>query len=279
MRNNKVFKSTDIYADNLDELIESAIRNIHKTGEVVETRADKATQAYNINYILKNPKNRLHTLREGAIRYLCRELIAYFKGSLKADDGLIYASKFWRTLADDNGYINSNYGYYVFHEPISYSNNQYQWVIDCITKNRHTRRALININNINHKTDTKDFPCTVGILFYIKDNMLFSEVLSRSTDVITGLPYDMGFFSFIHELVYTDLIEKGIENLSLGYSIMKTTFTQVYEKTEHKASEVLNAQYKNLKMPSITSASETINDIINNTKNSEIIRWIYENAK
>ncbi|HFT3113308.1 TPA: thymidylate synthase, partial [Salmonella enterica subsp. enterica serovar Paratyphi B] len=267
------------YADNLDELIESAIRNIHKTGEVVETRAGKATQAYNINYILKNPKNRLHTLREGAIRYLCRELIAYFKGSLKADDGLIYASKFWRTLADDNGYINSNYGYYVFHEPISYSNNQYQWVIDCITKNRHTRRALININNINHKTDTKDFPCTVGILFYIKDNMLFSEVLSRSTDVITGLPYDMGFFSFIHELVYTDLIEKGIENLSLGYSIMKTTFTQLYEKTEHKASEVLNAQYKNLKMPSITSASETINDIINNTKNSEIIRWIYENEK
>ncbi|EHL3456918.1 thymidylate synthase [Salmonella enterica] len=279
MINKGSFRSFDIFAENMDELVEIAIGHIHRVGEIVDTRAGKALQAYNINYILKKPNKRLHTVRKGAIKYLCRELIAYFNGSLKVDDGLTHASVFWKKLADENGYINSNYGYYFFHEKIDSYINQYQWVIYCLTKNRHSRRAIININNTHHKSETKDFPCTVGIIFYIKNDTLFCEVLSRSTDVITGLPYDMGFFSFIHELIYIDLIEKGIKNLSLGYTIMKTTFTQIYEHTAHKAQEALSMNYRDIEMPCISSALMTYNDIMQQTQNSEIIQWIYENAK
>ena len=104
------------------------------------------------------------------------------------------ASKFWASLADENGNINSNYGYYVFHEKIDKYTNQYNWAKCVLLKNKDTRRAIININQVRHKSDTKDFPCTVSIQFYIKDNELYCETNSRSTDIITGLPYDMGVF-------------------------------------------------------------------------------------
>src|SRR5262249_28419954 len=158
-------------------------------------------------YILTDPRNRLHLSRSGAVRYLCRELQAYFSGSLCVADGLGQASSFWETLKDANGNINSNYGYYVFYEPVDGHESQYNSVINRITENQDTRRAIININQTYHKSDTRDFPCTIAIQFYIRRAHLICEVSARSTDVVTGLPYDMGFFSFLHELVFCDLRE------------------------------------------------------------------------
>ncbi|WP_108883888.1 thymidylate synthase [Orientia tsutsugamushi] len=93
-------------------------------------------------------------------RYLCRELLAFFKGSLKVHDGLSNASKFWEKIADKNGKINSNYGHYVFHIQLPEANNQtqYDWVVSCFREDLDTRQALVNISQINHKTsDILDF--------------------------------------------------------------------------------------------------------------------------
>ncbi|CEF28994.1 Thymidylate synthase (fragment) [Xenorhabdus nematophila str. Websteri] len=61
-------------------------------------------------------------------------------------------------MIDENGNINSNYGYYVFYEPIELYLNQYNWVISVLKKNKDSRRAIININQSYHKSETKDFP-------------------------------------------------------------------------------------------------------------------------
>lgn len=271
-----------IAADSVDELVKNGIYHILSEGERISSRAGEALQAYGVNYLLKQPINRLHTTRPGAIRYLTREFIAYFKGSLKAEDGLTKASKFWLSLTDENGNINSNYGYYVFYEPVEEHGNQYNWVKHVIMANRDTRRAIINVNQNYHKSDTKDFPCTIGIQFYIKNNILHCETTSRSTDVITGLPYDMGFFSFIHELMWKDLCESGMTNLELGTTAMKTTFTQIYNKTLQKAHEVIENQLtgkSDERMPLIDSAKETLFDILNGEQNTSIIKWIHSHAE
>jgi len=248
----------------------------------ISSRAGNALQAYGVNYILKNPKNRLHNLRRGAIKYLCREFLAYFSGSLKAEEGLAKASKFWMSLVDENGKINSNYGYYVFHETVEGYGNQYSWVKSVLLKNSDSRRAIININQNYHKSDTKDFPCTIAMQFYIKNNILNCETISRSTDVITGLPYDMGFFSFIHELMWKDLAESGMSDLRLGKTVMKTTFTQIYDKTWQKANEVMEKNEEGnitSSMPEIFSAKDTLKDIFSDTAETEIINWIKNNAE
>ncbi|EGV7467158.1 thymidylate synthase [Salmonella enterica] len=271
-----------IAADSVDELVKSGVYHILSEGEKISSRAGDAQQAYGVNYLLKKPMNRLHTTRPGAIRYLAREFVAYFKGSLKAEDGLAKASKFWMSLTDENGNINSNYGYYVFYEPVEGHGNQYNWVKNVIMANRDTRRAIININQSYHKSDTKDFPCTVGIQFYIKNDVLHCETTSRSTDVITGLPYDMGFFSFIHELMWKDLRESGMTDLELGTTVMKTTFTQIYDKTLQKAHEVIENNLigeNNERMPLIESAKYTLSDILNGEQNTSVIKWVYSHAE
>jgi thymidylate synthase len=93
--------------------------------------------------------------------------------------------------------------------------------------------GFTNINQTNHKVETsKDFPCTIGMQFFVRKNYLCCSVSSRSTDIYTGLPYDMGFFAFVTELIYKDLKERldaeKAKNLKLGYVVMKTNFTQIY---------------------------------------------------
>ncbi|EAQ6130166.1 thymidylate synthase [Salmonella enterica] len=270
-----------IIGNSVDELVKNGVYHILTSGKKISSRAGDALQAYGVNYVLRNPRNRLHHLRDGAIKYLTRELLAYFSGKLKAEEALAKASKFWMTLIDEYGNVNSNYGYYVFYEPVEKYGSQYNWVKTVLLNNNDSRRAIININQNYHKSETKDFPCTIGIQFYIKDNYLFCEVMSRSTDVITGLPYDMGFFSFLHELMWKDLTESGIPKLMLGNTVMKTTFTQIYDKSLSKANLVAESIISNeySEMPIIESAHETLVDILTGSKKTYLLQWIDQHAK
>jgi thymidylate synthase len=276
-----------IKSDNLDDLILQGIKHISEHGERFEARAGSGQQAYDVSYTLLNPTRRLHFLRSPkSIKYFCRELLAYFKGSLKVNEGLAQASAFWKTLADSKGEISSNYGYYVFHQRIPEAGDitQYEWVIQCFLKNLDTRKAFININQPRHKVaDSKDFPCTIGMQFFIKRNCLCCVVSSRSTDIFTGLPYDMGFFAFVTELVYKDLKERLPHNLAeklkLGYVTMKTSFTQIYDKTHDAALALLTAgpidPALSDNMPLIENAHDTLQDIYSQTS---IVKWIHKYA-
>lgn len=156
-------------------------------------------------------------------------------------------------------------------------------------KNLDSRKALININQPLHKlAETKDFPCTMGMQFFIKNNHLCCSVASRSTDIYTGLPYDMGFFSFVAELVYKDLKQKltleQSKKLCFGYVAMKTNFTQIYDKTRTQTLKISEV-FKNCQepystdMPEIYDAEETLKDIYNQTAHSPVMKWIYKNAQ
>lgn len=287
--------TTDISADNVDELVYKGIAYIKDHGERFNARAGSGIQAYDVNYILTNPQNRVHNLRgDIAKRYFCRELLAYFKGSLKVDEGLAQASKIWKSLADKDGNICSNYGYYVFHEPVKSFDNrtQYEWVIEQFAKNLDTRKAFININQPQHKVETnKDFPCTLGMQFYLKNNKLCTTVSSRSTDIYTGLPYDMGFFSLVSELVYKDIKEFYEDSetelsLELGHVMMKTNFTQIYDKTKDAALKLLEKPLNSYStdMPVINNAQDMLSDIgsvsgINKNKiKTNTMKWIQEHA-
>ncbi len=278
-----------IAEQDLDSLILKGIQNIKENGELFKARAGSGQQAYDVTYTLLKPLNRLHLLRKPkSIRYFCRELLAYFRGSLKVNEGLAQASAFWKKLADANDEIASNYGYYVFHQRIPEANNitQYEWVIQCLEKNLDSRKAFINVNQPKHKiAENKDFPCTIGMQFFVRNNHLCCVVSSRSTDIYTGLPYDMGFFSFVTELVYKDLKERlpqeQARDLKLGFVSMKTNFTQIYDKTRDEALALLDCKVcdSSDKMPAIDNAQETLKDIYEQTAKTPVMQWIYEHAE
>jgi len=280
-------KTTDIIADNVDSLVVDGIKHISTHGELFEARAGSGQQAFDVNYILTNPQDRVHSLRSPvAQKYLSRELLAYFDGSLDVDQGLSKASPFWKTLADKDNKICSNYGHYVFHQTHpDTKKTQYQWVIDNLENNIDSRKAFININQLEHKhMDNKDFPCTLGMQFFVRNNRLCCDVSSRSTDIYTGLPYDMAFFSLVNELVYKDvkerLPEKKSAELKLGYTMMKTNFTQIYDKTRTPALKLLDKKSDiKIEMPPVHDAQETLSDIYKKTAHTPLVKWIHENAK
>jgi thymidylate synthase len=280
--------STNIIGASVDELVIKGIRNIKENSEVVEgLRAGDAKQAYNVNYILTNSLDRIHNLRlKQGLPYLCKEVLMYFKGTLEASD-MANCSSFWNKLADKNGKINSNYGYYVFHQELENGDKQYDWAIKLLSKKLETRRVLININQPYHKDiEHKDFPCTISIQYFVSNGYLCSVISSRSTDIITGLPYDMGFFSLLTELVCKDLQERGHTDLLLGYTMMKSTFTQFYYSKAHVADEIdsrslhnkQNPLGKKVIMPCITSAKDVLQDIKNGTTNSQLCSWLVQNS-
>jgi len=191
--------STIICADNLDDLIVKGVRFISENGVRFDAVAGPGRVAYSVNYVLNDSRQRVLNIRNPqALRYLCRELIAYFNGGLNIYDGLFQASSYWKTMADESGRISSNYGYYVFHEQ-SHGETQYEWVMSHLVKNWGTRQALISINQTYHKDrKIRDFPCTIALQFLVRSGYVCCEVMSRSCDIIYGLPYDLGFFSFLN---------------------------------------------------------------------------------
>jgi thymidylate synthase len=279
-----ISKSHDISGKSVDELVIKGLNYIKKNGERVSARGLSGLQVYNINYILKNPKRRVHTLRApSSVRYLAREILAFFNGSLKAEE-MAKTSKFWWTIADKEGKITSNYGYYVFHQLTPEGKSQYEWVINLLQKDKQSRQAIININQIIHKKSyIRDVPCNIAMHFFIQKNYLSCIVSSRSTDIITGLPYNMGFFSLITELVWKDLKERGLKSLKLGYCTIKSNLTQLYDDRLKWAEEVEANKNKKInpklrQMPPISSAKELLKDIYTGGKKSHMVKWCIANS-
>ncbi len=273
-----------IKADNLDNLIIKAIRYIKKKGKFFKNRAGSCQQACGVTYVLTQPRNRVHWLRNPtSVKYLTRELLAYFEGSLDVNKGLAQASSFWKKLTNDKEYIFSNYGYYVFHQKTKNHRSQYEWALTMLLDNPDSRRAMININQVFHKIDeSKDFPCAISIHFFIIENTLYCSFFSRSSDVFFGLPYDIGFFSFVQELLYVHLKQanpKQFSELKLGPIFVKALFTQIYDFSRERVLNILKKKKnKNItdKMPYIENAEQVLNDIYNHTAHSNIVKWIYD---
>lgn len=282
--NANLFQERSIIAASVDDLVVEGIQHIRKHGERLEgARAGAAIQAHDVNYILTNSQNRVHSLRAPrSVQYLARELILYFLGTRLAVD-MARASKKWLEIKNPDGSINSNYGRYVFHDKVENNLSQYEWCVRLLAQKPHSRRAIININNLSHKVlSSLDMPCTIAIEFLVIQNYLCARVQSRSTDVIKGLPYDMGFFSFLTELVWQDLRSRGLAELKLGNTVMKTTYTQIYDVDIPKADAILEKRsedYSIISMPHIDSAKQVLADIYGETASSKTVQWCYEHAK
>lgn len=274
---------TTIESEVLDEIIIKGIEFILQNGVRMNATTGSGLQVHGMTYILKNSLNRLHGLRyPESIRYFCKELLAFFTGSLSVNDGLSNASKYWEELADSDSNICSNYAYHIFYQKINES-TQYEWVVNLLKKNPYSRKALVNINQPFHKFDNpKDFPCTIALHFHLQNKRMNCDVFSRSEDLIWGLPYDLAFFSLMNELIYVDVKQHTKLPLTLGDTIVRTTFSQIYDRTASQARDTLkrymDMDYPHLRMPLIDNAKVFLDDIYNNARKSYTMKWIHEHS-
>ena len=102
----------------------------------------------------------------------------------------------WERMADSKGNVMSNYGWQM------YRNDQLDYVVAKLKHEKDTRHAAISIYDCKeHKSYSKDTPCTYAIQFTIIDNRLNMAVLMRSNDLWYGFCNDQYCFSMIQKLV------------------------------------------------------------------------------
>jgi thymidylate synthase len=156
---------------------------------------------FNVGFYMSNPeeKNITNEERNFNLEYAEAEWQWYLSGDPRISKlGEIYGKvpAIWKRMADENGEVNSNYGYqWQRHD-------QLDKVVDMLKQNKETRQAVISIYDgkeiNNYKYDT---PCTYAVQFTIINNKLCMSVYMRSNDLWYGFCNDQYQFASLQKTV------------------------------------------------------------------------------
>lgn len=107
--------------------------------------------------------------------------------------------------------------------------DQVSYVTRMLSLNSDTRQAVINIWRENPPA-TRDVPCTLSLQFLARRGFLDVVASMRSSDMVTGLPYDVFNFSAIGLYVLLQLRESGAAQLEPGILILTAGSSHIYER-------------------------------------------------
>ena len=192
--NNKKFET----ANEAYEYLQDAI--IQHGTDFGDTKA-----LFNVGFYILNPSDNVITNKERKwnIEYARAEWQWYLTGDRNITKlGKIYGKipPIWIKMADDDGNVNSNYGYQWQRK------RQLDAVVRKLKMDKDTRQACISIYDGKemYKYDN-DTPCTYAVQFTIVNNKLDMCVTMRSNDLWYGFCIDQYCFSMLQQLVASRL--------------------------------------------------------------------------
>jgi thymidylate synthase len=190
---------TEFY--NANEAFEYFYKTISKHGrKFADTRA-----LFNVGFTIHKPEfcHIADEKRNWNLDYAKAEWEWYLSGMPNIKMlGEIYGKipPIWERMANEQGYVNSNYGYQWQRGGNHIS--QLDYVVDLLKNHKHTRQAAISIYDGKEHPDYKtDTPCTYAIQFTNVENRLNMCVTMRSNDLWYGFCNDQYQFSKLLELV------------------------------------------------------------------------------
>ncbi len=167
-------------------------------------------------------------------KYAEAEIEWYESQSLNVNDIAKYyhiVPKIWKQVADENGMINSNYGFCAFS---SLNGNQWDNVIKALKNNANTRQAIFIFNRPSMHIDAydlgkSDFMCFQNIHVFIRNNKLEMIVCSRSTDGVFGYLNDNYFVKYLQIKLHEELSDI-YQYLQLGNIQFNVGSIHIYEQ-------------------------------------------------
>ena len=198
--NNKVFRNANEAYEYLhDQILQNGI-------SFGDTKA-----LFNVGFYMTDPKDRkiINRERNWSEEYAEAEWKWYLSGDASVHKlGDIYGKvpEIWKRMANQNGHVNSNYGYQWER------NAQLDMVVEMLKHNPDTRQACISIYDGKEISDYAfDTPCTYAVQFTIVHGRLDMCVTMRSNDLWYGFCNDQYQFSKLQEMVSKRLrIETGV---------------------------------------------------------------------
>ena len=206
--------------------------------------------------VIEDPLSCLYEnpVRSSQFKYISAELLWYFMGRNDVEYISKFA-KFWESIQNEDGTVNSAYGNLLFSTPNEHGFTQYHWAFESLRKDKDSRQAVMHFNlPIHQRVGNKDFVCTMYGIFQIRDNKLNLTISMRSNDVILGLPTDIAFFATLQSQMLFHLVMHGGEEfkeLELGtYTHIANSF-HVYERHFDLVERMIKEDFKSLRIPQV----------------------------
>lgn len=170
--------------------------------------------------------------------YTAKEMGLYDSCTNRVED-FEKASSFWRKIANEDGTINSAYGYLIFKNNSCGGMTPWQWARHSLIVDKDTRQAILHFNLPEHAMiGVKDFPCTMYANFLIREDKLHLSVFMRSNDLVLGLVYDMVWFINLMNRMIKEL-KDVYPNLTIGTYTHHANSMHLYERDCDKVKKML----------------------------------------
>lgn len=285
-----VIYQSETFAGVYEELLNDLIKAPEYT---TQPRDMKINEICDVSLVITNPLSCLYInpFRSSQFKYIAAEFLWYFMGRNDVEYISKYA-KFWESIENGDGTVNSSYGHLLFNNKNEYGLTQYFWALESLAQDKDSRQAVLHFNlPIHQRPGNKDFVCTMYGIFQIRDNKLNFTVSMRSNDVILGLPTDVAFFVTLQSQMLSHLrSHAGYPELELGTYTHIANSSHIYEKHFELATKMITKKFESINMPSVTldlinidgTPTNNFKSLFNNQEepidlNDDLYNWIINN--
>ncbi|MFE6287843.1 thymidylate synthase [Streptomyces sp. NPDC057877] len=190
---------THLTADSVAELFVGAVA-LAKNGERISPRGMATREVLDVNMRLTQPRARLLYAPPARVinpAFAVAETVWHLSGS---DAAWIFDYNARLRQYADDGVLRGAYGPRM--RRWAGRVDQLSRVVEILKEDPDSRRALIQLYDpAQDAAGHKDVPCTLGFLFYLRAGRLHMSTTMRGQDVWIGMPYDLFFYTVLHELV------------------------------------------------------------------------------
>lgn len=230
-----------------------------------QTTREKLNYQFTVLYPKVEPIVTCDADRNAVIEsYTAKEVALYDSCSNSAED-FGKASKFWLSLANPDGTVNSAYGYLIWKnkshgssfekqmvdapeygpnvkKEVPMMRTPWEWAKACLLKDKDSRQAILRFSLPEHQwLQNKDQTCTLNGIFMIRENKLHLAVTMRSNDLTLGLVYDLPWFVSLMYKMREELLPTYPE-LTIGSYTHSVHSLHIYERDLDKILKMLGTQ-------------------------------------
>lgn len=182
-------------------------------------------------------------------------------------------TKIWDAWADENGNLETAYGYYWRHFPSAQKDENGNWevtevdqigyVINEIKRNPNSRRLIVTAWEPGNAIHSKLPPCHYTFAFNVNNGKLNCHLTQRSGDIALGIPFNLAAYALLTQIIAQET------DLALGYFAHTIIDAHIYvgdkgtgtEKYDHL--EGLKEQVKRnpLPLPQLKIAEKPIDKL------------------
>lgn len=121
------------------------------------------------------------TNKKSSVKYAIAEFL-WYASRRRTIELIVPFGKIWGKMTDENGLVNSNYGYQIFN------NQNVKEKIKELIKFGKADFYIVSYENIESRQDAT---CNNLVRLFLRDGVISAEIYARSIDLLFGYPYDI----------------------------------------------------------------------------------------